>query len=82
MSFGTRARQRAVSLPSVRQRVDVAWLVEHFGMALLPVESTYFVRTYTSTVRAAAGSAAGSAIIGLFVGGIIVAIARGVKRWR
>ena len=42
------------------------WLVAHFGMELLPVESTYFVRTYTSTARAADGSAAGSAIIGLF----------------
>jgi predicted cupin superfamily sugar epimerase len=48
------------------QRVDVAWLVDHFGMELLPIESTYFVRTYTSTARAANGSAAGSAIIGLF----------------
>jgi predicted cupin superfamily sugar epimerase len=50
----------------VEQRVDVAWLVEHFGMELLPVESTYFVRTYTSRATAADGSAAGSAIIGLF----------------
>ena len=44
----------------------MAWLVEHFGMTLLPVESTYFVRTYTSPARAESGSAAGSAIIGLF----------------
>lgn len=44
----------------------MAWLVDHFGMTLLPVESTYVVRTYTSTARAAHGSAAGSAIIGLF----------------
>lgn len=46
--------------------MDVAWLVDHFGMDLLPVESTYFVRTYTSPATAADGSAAGSAIIGLF----------------
>lgn len=46
--------------------MDVAWLVEHFGMDMLPVESTYFVRTYTSATTAADGSAAGSAIIGLF----------------
>jgi predicted cupin superfamily sugar epimerase len=50
----------------VEQRVDVAWLVEHFGMEVLPVESTYLVRTYTSRTKAADGSAAGSAIIGLF----------------
>jgi predicted cupin superfamily sugar epimerase len=50
----------------VEQRVDVAWLVDHFGLELLPVESTYFVRTYTSPTRSADGSAAGSAIIGLF----------------
>jgi uncharacterized protein len=50
----------------VEQRVDVAWLVDHFGMQVLPVESTYVVRTYTSSARAADGSAAGSAIIGLF----------------
>jgi predicted cupin superfamily sugar epimerase len=50
----------------VEQRVDVAWLVSRFGLELLPVESTYFVRTYTSTARTADGSAAGSAIIGLF----------------
>lgn len=48
------------------QQLDVAWLVEHFGMDVLPVESTYFVRTYTSATAAADGSAAGSAIIGLF----------------
>ena len=35
-------------------------------MDVLPVESTYFVRTYTSATMAADGSAAGSAIIGLF----------------
>lgn len=45
--------------------MDVAWLVSRFGLELLPVESTYFARTYTSTVRTADGSAAGSAIIGL-----------------
>lgn len=48
------------------QQLDVAWLIEHFGMDVLPVESTFFVRTYTSAATAADGSAAGSAIIGLF----------------
>jgi predicted cupin superfamily sugar epimerase len=50
----------------VEHRVDVDWLVDRFGLELLPVESTYFVRTYTSSTRAADGSAAGSAIVGLF----------------
>jgi predicted cupin superfamily sugar epimerase len=46
--------------------MDAAELVQHFGMTRLPIEGTYFVRTFTSRDLAADGTAAGSAIIGLF----------------
>lgn len=46
--------------------MDAAQVIERFGLGVLPIESTYFVRTYTSSARSADGTAAGSAIIGLF----------------
>lgn len=45
---------------------SVAWLVDHFGMSPLPIESTYYVSTYRSALLTAAGRHAGTAIIGLF----------------
>ena len=46
--------------------IDVEWLIEHFGMTTLPVESTYFVNTYRSEARTADGGHAGTAMIGLY----------------
>lgn len=43
----------------------VPWLVEHLGLERLPVESTWFRRTYTSATALPDGRAASSAIIGL-----------------
>ena len=44
----------------------VEWLMEHFGMTTLPVESTYFVNTYRSEARTTEGAHAGTAMIGLY----------------
>ena len=52
----------------VVHRPDIAWLIRHYGLTMLPVESIYLARTYTSPARSADGSAAGSAIIGLLSG--------------
>ncbi|MBI1351336.1 MAG: cupin domain-containing protein [Actinomycetales bacterium] len=46
--------------------MDAADLIARFRLTVLPVEGTYFVRTYTSSIAAHDGTAAGSAIIGLF----------------
>ena len=46
--------------------LDVAWLVDHYGMSLLPVESTFFVSTYRSAMLTAEGRHAGTAMIGLY----------------
>ena len=43
-----------------------ASLIEHFGMARLPVEGTYVARTYRSSVDTPAGGPAGTAIVGLY----------------
>jgi predicted cupin superfamily sugar epimerase len=45
--------------------MDAAWLIDHLGLARLPVESTYYVSSYRSAERAADGGHAGTAIIGL-----------------
>ena len=41
-------------------------VIEHFQMTTLPVESTYFVKTYRSKTSRPDGSADGSAIIALY----------------
>lgn len=46
--------------------LDAAWLVDHFGMSRLPIESTYYLSTYRSAALTADGEHAGTAIIGLF----------------
>lgn len=46
--------------------IDAGWLVEHFGMSRLPIESTFHVNTYRSTVVTASGQFAGTGMIGLF----------------
>jgi predicted cupin superfamily sugar epimerase len=46
--------------------LTVQQLVDHFGMALLPVESTRFVSTYRSEADTDAGGPVGTAMIGLY----------------
>ena len=41
-------------------------VIEHFKMKILPVESTYFVKTYRSKTSRPDGTADGSAIIALY----------------
>jgi uncharacterized protein len=44
----------------------VAALIDRFGMEPLPVEGTYYARTYLSDAEAGGGGPAGTAIIGLY----------------
>lgn len=46
--------------PVVRQ------LVDHYGMEDLPIEGTFFVNTYRSGERTAAGGPVGTAMLGLY----------------
>lgn len=46
--------------------MEAADLIARFGLTVLPVEGTYVARTYTSGASAEDGTAAGSAIVGLF----------------
>ena len=46
--------------PVVRQ------LVDHYGMEDLPIEGTFFVNTYRSAERTAAGGPVGTAMLGLY----------------
>lgn len=48
------------------EHIDAEWLIAHFGMTSLPVESTYFVNTYRSEARAEDGGHAGTSMIGLY----------------
>jgi len=41
-------------------------LIDHFGLKPLPVEGTYFINTYVSEERTAAGGPVGTAGVGLY----------------
>jgi predicted cupin superfamily sugar epimerase len=41
-------------------------LIDHYGMAPLPVEATFFVSTYRSKAETETGGPAGTAMLGLF----------------
>ncbi len=47
-------------------RPNTRQVIEHFQMTTLPVESTYFIKTYRSKTSRADGSADGSAIVALY----------------
>lgn len=42
------------------------WLIEHYGMKILPVESTLLTSTYASAALTASGGPLGTAMIGLY----------------
>lgn len=48
------------------ESVDAQWLIQHYGMTMLPVEATLFTSTYRSTAQTAAGGPIGTAMIGLY----------------
>lgn len=45
---------------------DIAQLIEHFSMELLPVEETFFVKTWRSSTELPNGNPVGTAMIGMY----------------
>ncbi len=50
----------------MNQSVSAPWLIAHFGMHVLPVESTLLTSTYRSGALTASGESIGTAMIGLY----------------
>jgi len=48
------------------EAIDAQWLIEHYGMTVLPVESTLIASTYRSDAQTAAGGPLGTAMVGLY----------------